>query len=71
MSGHKRGRRKLERSRGALLSEALATCPRARSVEAAERRYTAGYLRRPEAADEVAATEALAAYAMASWKRWR
>ena len=40
------------------------------ALGAADRRYIAGYLRRPKTPEEVAASEAIAVEAMASWEPW-
>jgi len=63
-------RRRLHRSRSAIVAEALEAWLRARAVGVADRRYIAGYLRRPETPEEVAASEAIAMEAMASWEPW-
>jgi len=63
-------RRRLRRSRSAVVAEALEEWLRARAASAADRRYVAGYLRHPETPEEVAASEAIAMEAMASWEPW-
>ena len=63
-------RRRLRRSRSAIVTEALEAWLRARAVGVADRRYISGYLRHPETPEEVAASEALAMEAMASWEPW-
>jgi metal-responsive CopG/Arc/MetJ family transcriptional regulator len=66
-----RVRRRLKRSRSAIVAEALDAWLRARELSEADRRYVDGYLRQPETPDEVAVTEALAMDAMTSWEPWK
>jgi metal-responsive CopG/Arc/MetJ family transcriptional regulator len=63
-------RRRMRRSRSAVVTEALEAWLRARALTAADRRYVAGYLRHPETPEEVAASDALALQAMAAWEPW-
>ena len=63
-------RRRLRRSRSAIVAEALEAWLRARAVGVADRRYISGYLRHPETPEEVAASEAIAMEAMAAWEPW-
>jgi metal-responsive CopG/Arc/MetJ family transcriptional regulator len=65
-----RVRRKLGKSRSAVVAEALDDWLRARELSEADRRYVRGYARIPEAPEEIAATDAIAADAMAGWEPW-
>jgi hypothetical protein len=62
-----RARRRLSKTRSAVVSEALAEWLLSREVSDADRRYTEGYLRQPE---RVAELEATAGAAVAEWDRW-
>jgi metal-responsive CopG/Arc/MetJ family transcriptional regulator len=61
-------RRRLGRSRSALITEAVEAWLHAREVSEADRQYVEGYLRRPEPSREAAS---IAAAAVAAWESWR
>lgn len=65
-----RARKKLGASRSAIVTEALVEWLARRSLGEKDTRYVAGYLRRPERPDEVAAAEAIAIDAMTTWEPW-
>lgn len=65
-----RARKKLGASRSAIVTEALEEWLARRSLGEKDARYVAGYLRRPEGPDEVAAAEAIAIDAMKAWEPW-
>ena len=60
-------RRRLGKSRSAVVALALEEWIRGADLAEADRRYVEGYLRTPEAVDEIAA---VAAQATASWGTW-
>ena len=62
-----RMRRRLGKTRSALVSEALVGWLRSQDVPDAGRRYAEAYLRKPERAAE---SETTAAAAVAEWDRW-
>jgi len=66
-----RARRRLGKSRSAIVTEALEKWLRAGALGESDRKYVEGYLRRPETAEEVAVSEALAVDAMATWEPWK
>jgi metal-responsive CopG/Arc/MetJ family transcriptional regulator len=63
-----RTRRRLHKSRSAVIGEALAEWLRGQHVSDADREYARGYLKHPEKADR--ADEAVAEGAVAAWDRW-
>jgi metal-responsive CopG/Arc/MetJ family transcriptional regulator len=62
-----RARRRLRKTRSAVVSEALAEWLRSQDVHDEDRRYAEAYLRVPEGD---AATEAIAAGSVGEWDRW-
>lgn len=60
-------RRRLGRSRSALVAEALEKWLDEREPSEEDRRYVEGYLRQPERAEELAS---LAAAVIAAWEPW-
>ncbi len=62
-----RTRRRLRKTRSAVVSEALAEWLRARDVPEEDRLYVEAYLRQPERESAVADAAAAAA---AEWERW-
>jgi hypothetical protein len=62
-----RTRRRLRKTRSAVVSEALAAWLRDQDVPDADRRYAEAYLRQPE---RTAIGEAVATAATAEWDRW-
>lgn len=62
-----RARRRLRKTRSAVVSEALAEWLRAQDVSGEDRRYAEAYLRVPEG--DVAG-EAIASGSVAEWDRW-
>lgn len=65
-----RARRRLRKSRSAVVTEALEEWLAAREMGDADRRYVEGYARLPETPEELAPTEAMAIEAMSGWEPW-
>ena len=63
-----RTRRRLHKSRSAVIGEAVAEWLRGHEVSDADREYARGYLKHPEKAGK--AEEAIAEQATAAWDRW-
>lgn len=62
-----RARRRLRKTRSAVVSEALAEWLRSRELSEADRRYAEAYLKQPE---RDGTTAHVAAAAAAEWERW-
>ena len=62
-----RARRKLGKTRSAVVAEALVDWLKSQEMPAADRRYVGAYLRKP---DSAGVSEAVAARAAADWDRW-
>ncbi len=62
-----RARRRLRKTRSAVVTEALAEWLKSQDVSDADRRYAEAYLRRPERNQT---TEAMAAATVGEWDRW-
>jgi metal-responsive CopG/Arc/MetJ family transcriptional regulator len=65
-----RARRRLGKSRSAVVTEAVTAWLRARELSEADRRYVEGYARHPETAEEVGASEVIAVDVMSTWEPW-
>jgi transcriptional regulator of met regulon len=62
-----RARRRLGKTRRAVVAEALADWLKGQAMPAADRKYVEAYLKTP---DSVGVSEAVAAGAAADWNRW-
>lgn len=68
LNGLERARRRLRKTRSAIVTEALADWLKSQEVPETDRRYAEAYLRQPE---ETLASEAIASAAVARWDRWK
>jgi metal-responsive CopG/Arc/MetJ family transcriptional regulator len=66
-----RERRRAKKTRSAAVTEAITEWLRSKELGEADRRYVEGYLKQPETAGEVAASEAMAIDSMAGWEPWK